>query len=56
MDNINALSKDSVYADPVRQIQEQLYQQLIAIREGFAQTLTTAISEADQKSAGTNAA
>ena len=37
-----------MYADPVRKIQEQLYEQLIAIREGFAQTLTTAITEADK--------
>ena len=37
-----------MYADPVRKIQEQLYEQLIAIREGFAQTLTTAIAEADK--------
>ena len=37
-----------MYADPVRKIQEQLYEQLIAVREGFAQTLSTAIAEAEK--------
>ena len=36
---------DSVYAVPVRQVQEQLYAQLIAIREGFYQTVQTAMKE-----------
>ena len=34
-----------MYADPIRKLQEQLYEQLIAIREGFHQTLTTAVAE-----------
>ena len=39
--------EESVYADPVRKIQEQLYEQLIAIREGFHQTLVTAVAQVE---------
>ena len=49
------LSNDSVYADPVRQVQEQLYDQLIAIREGFYQTLTVAVKEVSSVKAGGSA-
>ena len=40
--------EESVYADPVRKVQEQLYQQLIAIREGMHQTIQTALTEVAQ--------
>ena len=32
----------------MRKVQEQLYQQLIAIREGMSQTLQTALAEVAQ--------
>ena len=41
-------AEETVYADPVRKIQEQLYDQLITIREGFYQTLVTALSQVEQ--------
>ena len=45
------LAEDAVYADPVRKIQEQLYSQLIAVREGMHQTITTAIAEVNVNAA-----
>ena len=44
------MTKDSVYADPIRKIQEDLYVQLLAIREGFANTLTEACQSASTPS------
>ena len=44
------MTKDSVYADPIRKIQEDLYTQLLAIREGFANTLTEACQAASTPS------
>ena len=39
-----------MYADPVRKIQEQLYEQLIAVREGFATTLSSALTQVETAS------
>ena len=49
-------SEETVYADPIRQIQEKLYTQLLAVREGFATTLTSAISEAENATPSTKPA
>lgn len=37
------MSKESVFADPIRKIQEQLYTALLSVREGFHQTIVEAI-------------
>ena len=49
-------TEESVYADPIRKVQEQLYEQLLAIREGVHQTLVSAITEAETAAASTPAA
>jgi hypothetical protein len=55
MDAIDALSsklfitnaaEESVYKDPVRKVQEEMYAQLLAVREGFALALKTACDDA----------
>jgi hypothetical protein len=38
-----------VFADPIRQVQEEFYAQLLALRDGFAQTLTLACDAAESK-------
>ena len=53
---IDAMSRESVYADPVSQVQQQVYSQLIAIREGFAQALAGAMVDTPSSAAGASAA
>ena len=48
-------AEDSVYADPVRKIQEQLYEQLVVIREGFHQTVAAALSEVNSAASAAHA-
>lgn len=36
--------EEQVYADPIKKIQEEMYQQLIVLREGLYQTLDAACS------------
>ena len=38
-----------MFADPIRLVQEEFYAQLLALRDGFAQTLTLACDEAESK-------
>jgi len=46
------ISEESVYADPVRKVQEELYHSLLAIREGLYQTVKTACEEVESKATG----
>ena len=47
-EQIETLSNDSMYAEPVKKIQEQLYDSLLTIREGFHKTLEIACQEAER--------
>lgn len=38
-----------MFADPIRQVQEEFYAQLLALRQGFAETLTLACDETESK-------
>lgn len=39
IDKIDAMSKESVYADPIRKLQEQHYEQLVSLRNGYFNTV-----------------
>ena len=38
--------EDQVYADPIKKIQEEMYQQLLVLREGIVQSLEASIATA----------
>lgn len=55
IEKIDEMSREQVYADPIRKIQEEHYKQLLSLRDGLHSTVKEALDIVEQGGSGSGA-